>query len=712
MRVSMAIAAGSRRAWAALPAGRWDALLSAERGRFVLWLPVFMAGGVVLYFALPAEPAAWLGAAGLLGALGLGWLARARPVAQALCRAAAAAAIGFTAAQFATWRAPAVAAIPRHAVIVSGTVRAVELLPQGRRITIARPRLDDAAPLARVVRLRLRPADSLAVTAGDRLRVRALLMAPSPPAYPGGWDLQRDAYYAGFAAYGFALGPAALVAPAPPDGFAAWLQALRETIIARIAVVLPDAPGAIAATLLTGQGAAIPAADRAAFRESGLAHLLAIAGLHIGIVIGLVFAATRGGLALSERATLHLPLKPIAAVAALLAGGGYMVLTGAHVPIIRSFGMACLVTLGVLAGRRALSLRGLALAMAGLILLAPAEVMGVSFQMSFSAVLALIAGYDALRPALARLYGNGARWRRLLGHLAALALTSALAGSFSAPFAAYHFGHIQLYFVIANMAAVPLTALWVMPAGLIALLLMPLHLEALALVPMGWGIAAILWIAHAVAAWPGAVRAVPQAPAWGLGMLALGMAWLGLWRSPLRLGGIAAILLGLLSPAFAPAPDILIAADGRLIAFNGRAGLFVEKQPGASGFTLDEWQQFLAAGPPKPFPNAAGGIACTDAACILQRHGGTATLLRGAGTAADCKAPLLISARPIRLGCQAPTRTIDRFTVWREGAQAVWLGPDGPRILTDRADRGHRPWVAMPAPVGRVPAGLVPALAE
>ena len=61
------------------------------------------------------------------------------------------------------------------------------------------------------------------------------------------------------------------------------------------------------------------------------------------------------------------------------------------------------------------------------------------------------------------------------GHLAALALTSLLAGGASAPFGAYHFGRLQVYFVVANMIAVPITALWVMPLGLLAL--MPLGLD-------------------------------------------------------------------------------------------------------------------------------------------------------------------------------------------------------------------------------------------
>ena len=193
-----------------------------------------------------------------------------------------------------------------------------------------------------------------------------------------------------------------------------------------------------------------------------------------------------------------------------------MVLTGMHVPIVRSFAMACLFTLAVLAGRRAISLRGLALAAMVLMLIEPQEVPGVSFQMSFSAVLALISGYEALRPALRTLHGSGGWQRRFASHLAALALTSALAGTASAPFGAYHFGRIQIYFVIANMVAVPLTALWVMPAGLIALLLMPFGLDWLAYVPMGWGAEAILWVARTTAAWPAATLDVPHMPPWGL----------------------------------------------------------------------------------------------------------------------------------------------------------------------------------------------------
>jgi competence protein ComEC len=190
-----------------------------------------------------------------------------------------------------------------------------------------------------------------------------------------------------------------------------------------------------------------------------------------------------------------------------------------HVPIMRSFAMASLMVLGLVLGRRAISIRGLALAAIALLLLAPDEVEGVSFQISFAAVLALIAGYEALRPALARLHGHGGFFRRFLGTLAALALTSLLAGTASLPFGAYHFGRIQLYYGVANMAAVPLTAMWVMPWGPAALALMPFGLEHLALVPMGWGIDGLLWIGRTVSSWPAATVGVPHAPGWGPAVL-------------------------------------------------------------------------------------------------------------------------------------------------------------------------------------------------
>lgn len=695
-------------------------LADAEHDRAVLWLPVFMAAGVLIYYGLRFEPPFWAGAAVALAAGGMA--IRLRRVTWQLAAASAltAAAIGFTAAQLATARAPPPEpSLPTHATQVTGTLRAVEGLPDGRRVTLETVRLDDSqGPMVRFLRIRLRRDDRAALGTGDTLRVRALVRAPAPPAYPGGWDLQRDAFYTGLGGSGFALGPAERLSQGAPTAPLRLVQRLREIIAGRVAAVIPGSAGAFAVTLLTGFQNAMPIADHDAFRAAGLAHLLAVAGLHIGIVMGFAMMLARTMLAASEHASLFWPAKQLATLAALAAGLCYALLTGLHVPILRSFLMASLFTLAVLAGRRAISLRGLVLAATALMLAEPQEVPGVSFQMSFSAVLALISGYATLRPWLNRLRGQSLG-RRFGGHLLALALTSALAGTASAPYGAYHFGRVQVYFVVANMAAVPLTALWVLPAGLLSLPLMPFGLDFLALKPMGWGAEAVVWVARTTASWPAATLDVPHIPAWGLAVLSLGIAWLGLWRTRLRLAGVAAIALGLASPALVRPPDLLVSDDARLIALRTASGVWLQSGSGASKFTRDAWLQYWSAGAPHPMPAdgiaADGTIVCAREQCLLRPHPAmpAALLVRGATHPDGCAAAsVIVAAEPARGLCPRPwPKLVDRFTVWRDGAVAIWLEPNGARVLTDRAERGTRPWVPPPTtPRSRVRPELVPAL--
>jgi competence protein ComEC len=676
--------------------------VAAEQARAALFLPVCMLAGVLGYEQLRAEPPVWLGIAGfglaLLGAV----LLRRHAVGRAGFAVMAAFALGFASAGVSTWFAAPLVELPTRAVIVIGQVRAVDVLPEGRRVLIEAPSLDGGRSLPRDLRIRLRVDDPVVVATGDRLRVRAMVQPPGAPAFPGGWDVQREAFFAGLAGFGYALGPAERLAAGDARGILRGMQRLREVVAAKVQAQLDGSVGALSVALLTGATAQISRADQTAFRDSGLSHLLAVSGMNVSIVMGFWFVLIRTALLCSERATLHWPVKSIAAVGAIVAGGLLMLFTGAQVPVVRAFAMACLVTLAVLTGRRALSLRTLALAMAIVVLVAPSEVLGVSLQMSFAAVLALIAGYAALRPMLTRLAGEGGTARWIAGHLVALVLTSLLAGTASLPFGAHHFGRIQVYYVLANMVAVPLTSIVAMPAGMIALLLMPLGLEGMALAPMGWSMEATLWIARFVAAWPEAVVAVPHMPGWGLAVLSLGMAWWALWRSPLRLAGVVMVGIGIASPGLSTPPDILVSADARLIGVRRGGEVWLRQGPGGSNFTRDSWMAYWGERTWRSLPGCEG-------VCPLL----PGVLLLGAGAPVVCDGQLLISAEPIRNACPVGRR-IDRFTVWREGAQAVWLRQEGAVILSDRANRGARPWV-LPLPTRtRLPPGvtLAPALED
>ena len=179
-----------------------------------------------------------------------------------------------------------------------------------------------------------------------------------------------------------------------------------------------------------------------------------------------------------------------------------------------------------IAGRRAISLRGLAVAAIVILLANPESIIGTSFQMSFSAVLALIAGYAAIQ----HIPRHG-----ILMHIAALAYTSLLAGAASMPFAAYQFQQVQPYWILANLIAVPLTAFWILPWGLAALALMPFGLAAPPLIAMSWGIGIILWLTSRIAAWPHAMLPIAPMPDEAILLIAAGLIWLCIWRSAGRL---------------------------------------------------------------------------------------------------------------------------------------------------------------------------------
>ncbi len=685
---SVGVVARARGAGRAVLGGWPGRVLGAERGRLFLFLPVAMGGGVLVYFDLTREPAVWV-SGGLVGAAaGLLALVWRWPLPRGGAVLLLAAALGFGRAQVQTLAMPKLLVVPHHGVTITGRVVGVDLLPTGRRIRIAQPTLNGGAVQARAVRVKLRRGDDIAVEAGDSVRLRALLYGPSRPAYPGGWNFGRDQYFAGLGAVGFAISPLDVTARAPPGWFSA-LRQVREAIAARILRDMPLDTGSIAATLLTGFEDSIPPAERQDFITAGLAHILAVAGLHIGIVMATLYALARFIVGFSEFVLLRVPAKIVASVVSFVGGVVYAALTGFHVPIVRSLAMAALVLAGIIAGRRALSLRGLALAALALMMIEPQAVPGPSFQMSFSAVLALIAGYEAVGRRFS--IGGASHAARLGRHVAALAFTSFLAGGASMPFAAYHFQQIEPYYVLANLIAVPLTALVVLPLGMAALVLMPLHLARLALVPMGWGIALILRVARLVGGLPHALIEISPSPGYAVALVAIGLALLGLLRSRARFAGIAPIALGVLAMTLGRAPDVLVSPTGNLAGVRDGAVVRIVEAGRVDKFTLAQWRPVWAGDAVR---HGAADDVCDNGRCAFAAGRVLYLADRTAGAGGCGSAAVVISPRPLRGTCRRHGRlVIDRFSVWRNGAMAVWFRRNRLVVRTDRTVQGNRPWV-------------------
>lgn len=712
------------------------ACLLAELRRLVLWLPVGMALGSAGYFALPYEPD-FIGGALLplllsLCAAGAAWrwwgYVWGRISGGGLCAVAA----GFVLAWCATHRQPAMPELPRRTTDITGVVQAVATSTNrgnGQAVTtlaLAQARFETPLdsgmlPLQRTLRLKLPTAQQAEPLApGIGVWVQALLMPPPFPAYPGGRDLQRDAWFAGTAGYGRVLAPVEVLSAVTTPHLtpAGWLEGLRERLATRITTALPDTNGAIAATILVGQVGRVPQTVRQQFAAAGLAHLLAVAGLHLGLVMGAFMALTRFGLAGWEWAALRWPCKTVAACAALIGGVGYALLTGLHLPVVRSLVMASVVVLGLATGRRPFSLRGLALAAMLLLGLHPEYVLSIAFQMSFVAVMALAAGYEVLGSRLAAFRAQAGGyplvrvWRWSIGHILALGLTSLLAGLATLPLVMAHFGEVQPFFIIANLVAVPLMALWIMPWGLCALALMPVHLESVALHPMAWGIKLVVVLARSVAHWPAARLLVPYMPAWGLACVLLGVCWLCLWRQPWRVAGMLPLALGVATPFVTPAPHIVVSADGGLVGVVQGNALFIGGRSRDGAWAQSAWQQAYALRTARALPQNGetpdGQVVCGEdgepGLCFAHING-KAILLRLHDTS-DGMAPLpettcagidmLISTAPLRQSCPNVPIRLDRFTAWRNGAEAVFVGRRGIRVVTGREKQGARPWVLKP----------------
>ena len=318
-----------------------------------------------------------------------------------------------------------------------------------------------------------------------------------------------------------------------PSDLALWagVQRLRQVIGARIAAALPGETGAIATALITGERGGISEPTNDAFRDSGILHILSISGFHMAIMAGSVFFIVRLGLAAFPSVALRYPIKKWAAAAAMAAAIAYLLISGGAFATVRSTIMISIMFMAVLLDRPALALRNVILAATLILIVFPESLFDVGFQMSFAAVLALVSVYEALRRRHA--------WEALMQHassrfvlfFAGIVLSTLIASAAVAPFAAYHFHKSQQFAVIANLIALPVCNIVVMPAALVALIAMPFGLETLPLWVMGRGIEAMVWVAHRVAEVPGAVLRVPAMPSTAFVLMIAGGLWLMLWQT-------------------------------------------------------------------------------------------------------------------------------------------------------------------------------------
>ncbi len=681
---------------AALPRRASEAVAGAfdgQRGHLFSWVPVFLAIGIGGYFLLPVEPeaAAWWGLAGALtlsaGALYAGLWRWPPAVALVLMLAG----VGLAGLRTAAVTEPILGF--RYYGPVEGRIVTVDRSGSDKvRLTLDRVALDDVWRPPSRVRVSLHdPVVWFDPVPGMTVMTTAHLSPPEGPVEPEGFDFARNAYFKGIGAVGYARTPALVLDP----GDGGWsVGRVRMALSAAVRATLPGETGAFAAAITTGDRSGMGQDTLADLRASNLAHLLAISGLHMGLLTGVVFVALRLALVAVPGWALTLPVKKIAAVGALAAGAFYLAMSGGNVATQRAYIMVAVMFGAVLLDRRALTLRAVALAAVIVLALRPEALTGPGFQMSFAATTALVAVFRALRGiAWMRPGGGLPGWARaVLGTV----ISSAVAGAATAPVAAAHFNQIAQFGLVANLLSVPLMGILVMPAAVLAAALAPLGLGWVGLYLMAPGIDWILFVAHRVAELDGSVTLVPTPGPWVLPVFAIGALWTILWQGRARWAGPVAVALAGVLWAGAERPALLISPDG------GLSGVMVDgvrtlNKPRGQGFAAGSWLENDGDGASQEEAAARTGMAGPRDERRFDIGGLSAVHVAGRGgaerAAAACDtADLVIISAEVARPLEGPCMMIDESVMRQSGAVALDVVDGVPHVVSAREVVGDRPW--------------------
>jgi len=649
--------------------------------------------GAALYFTGAKEPT-WTFVAVMVVVAIAGWLALRAvwrvPALATLALVGLGLALGFSAGKLRSALAggPVIQA-GGEAVLVEGWVVGIDRSATGQRLTLDVHAISDLPPERTPHRVRMTHRLDLNVAPGRFVRCYGVLRPPPAPYIAGDYNFRREAWFRGLGGVGYVQGRCRGGTLGRPGGILRGLTTEIASVRRQFAEYVNDAAGpragGFAAALMSGDRSFMSGEDAEALRGSGLAHILAISGLHMGIVGGLVYLIVRRGLALVEPLALRMPVQKPAAATALIASAAYLVMSGASVSTQRAFIMAAIFFGAILFDRAALSLRSFALAMIAVVALHPESVMSPGFQMSFAATGALIATYEAWA-ARRRERPDAAPGSGLGFTVKSLFVTSVVGAVATAPFALFHFGRVAALGLAANLLAMPVITFVSAPLAAASVLVAPFGLADEAIGMFGRSLEAVLWIAHffdrGAPAWMEAMPPLPGAALmWSIGALAAVVCARGALR--LFLVGFCLAVMGM---AWATGPRMALhwAPSGDVYVLAGGAH---QRLSFADGVGLG----------PLRYADIEVTRDCAEQACRIDSDFGPVSLHHtdpNGNTCGDLGPGLHLFSTGGRVWCENHLLWSD---VQDAGALTLWLHRNGDLRSANKPPCTGRPWERCPA---------------
>jgi competence protein ComEC len=318
---------------------------------------------------------------------------------------------------------------------------------------------------------------------GDRVRIKGRMRRPSNFNNPGGFNYQRYLAFQKVWVTTFVNARGLeIVSRCTEQGLGAVVRKARRNIAAVIEKSANDAAAQVLKALVVGERHEIPRQVRDEFSRAGVSHLLAISGLHVGIVGTLCFFIFRWLLSYWTLLLQHALVRKLAAVLTLFPVLFYGLITGMSPSTQRAVIMVSVFLLSILIQREQDLINTLSAAALVILVVHPPSLYSISFQLSFTAVLGIVHALPKIWPQPA----SGPRYLKKLLSFMGVSLVALLS---TLPLGMYYFNQASVIGVVSNLVAVPLIGFIVVPLGLVILLL-GLALPQWA----GFGVAPARWI--------------------------------------------------------------------------------------------------------------------------------------------------------------------------------------------------------------------------
>ncbi len=582
---------------------------------------------------------------------------------------------------------------------VEGWIKAIEKSGPRQRWVIAVDEIQGIEPLETPDMIRVTTFDrSFGVT--DYVQFRAELSSPPGPVIPGGYNPSFRAYFQKVGGYGFMVSKPQSVenaASIQTDRIAKRVTRFRYGLADRIRESAPEATAGLQVALLTGIRTWVPEQHTDALRAGGLAHILAISGLHMGLVAGSIYALVITFLVRISKLARRMDVRKIAAVVGIITACIYLMVSGASVATQRAFIMTVIVFLAIILDRQAISIRSVAVAAFITLYIHPEALISPGFQMSFAAVIALVVVYREWDKR--RIYTGRKNWaRRLVDNFKGLTVTSVVAGGATAGFGVLHFNRVATFGLLGNLLAMPIFTFWVMPMAIVVYLALPFGLEEGPLWLMGKGIELILFISNWVQNLPSAIKYLPSGPSWIMGVFGLAFIGLCLGRIRVKWASLAAMVVCWIFVFVQPHPDIRIGENGS-VAFwqDGESPVLYVDRKNTDRYGRREFLEAMGVEAVET-KNYKDSLAQCDAlGCRMKFHGIKINIIADPTEIIDdCQNVDLVIMPKRKLGARAKrlckTKVIDAGDLNKLGAHSLFIEGGSVRTRTARQRLAKRPW--------------------